>query len=72
MTNNIESERRRLGMTQGELATKVGRTRATIAKWESDPLAITGTNLVMLADLFQCSIDYLLGLTAERTPKAAV
>lgn len=71
MVNNIESERRRLGLTQEELAAKVGKGRTTIVRWEADPLAITGTYLVALAELFQCSIDYLLGLTSERSPKGA-
>lgn len=71
MTNNLESERRRLGLTQEELAMKVGKGRATIIRWESDPYSITGTYLVKLAQLFQCSIDYLLGQTTERTPQGA-
>ena len=72
MVNNIESERRRLGLTQEELGAKIGRGRATIIRWEADPYSISGTYLVKLAQLFQCSIDYLLGLTAERTPQEVV
>ena len=69
MMNNIESERRRLGLTQEELGEKIGKGRSTIVRWEADPFVITGTYLVQLAKLFQCSIDYLLGLTPERTPQ---
>ena len=72
MMNNIESERRRLGLTQEELGVLVGKGRATIIRWEADPLCITGTYLVKLAELFKCSIDYLLGLTSERTPQGAI
>ena len=71
MVNNIESERRRLGLTQEELGAKVGKGRTTIIRWEADPFSITGTYLVQLAQIFQCSIDYLLGLTTERTPQGA-
>ncbi len=69
MLNNLESERRRLGLTQEELGAKIGKGRTTIIKWEADPCSITGTYLVELAKLFHCSIDYLLGLTPERTPQ---
>ncbi|MBR3234586.1 MAG: helix-turn-helix transcriptional regulator [Atopobiaceae bacterium] len=69
MVNNIESERRRLGLTQEELGVKLGKGRSTIVRWEADPFTITGTYLVQLAQLFECSTDYLLGLTAERVPQ---
>lgn len=56
-------------MTQTELGERVGRGRTTIIRWEADPLSITGEHLCELAKVFNCSIDYLLGITDERTPK---
>jgi len=46
----------------------MGKQRSTIARWESDPLSISGSTLCELSDLFGCSIDYLLGRTEERVP----
>ncbi len=68
MANTIASERKRLGMTQDELAEKVGRKRSTIVRWEGDPTLVRGVMLCKLADIFGCSVDYILGLTEERMP----
>ena len=70
MTNTIESERRRLGLTQAQLGEKIGKDRSTIGRWEADPSRIEARYLYALSELFQCSIDYLLGLTPERTSRA--
>lgn len=68
MVNSIASERMRLGLSQSQLAEKLGKQRSTIARWESDPLSISGSILCELSDMFGCSIDYLLGRTEERVP----
>ena len=67
MANTIASERIRMGLSQEQLAEKVGKSRAVIARWEKNPSAIDGTYLCMLADMFGCSVDYLMGRTPERT-----
>ena len=69
MINTIASERKRLGLTQAELGEKVGKDRSTIGRWESDCAHIEAEYLFMLSKLFKCSVDYLLGLTPERTPQ---
>lgn len=69
--NAIASERARLGMSQDDLAQKVGKGRGTIIRWEANPASISGNYLIQLAALFGCSIDYLLGLTSERVPRTA-
>lgn len=69
MKNTISSERTLLGMSQDQLAEKLGKSRGTIVRWENNPLIITGTNLVELSNVFGCSIDYLLGRTEERLLK---
>lgn len=66
--HSIASERKRLGITQEELAKRLNLTRSTVARWESDPEIITGKYLIALSDLFNCSADYLLGRTNERSP----
>ena len=70
MTNTIAAERKRLGMTQSDLAAKFGKDRSTIARWEADPSIITGNVLRQLSDLFGCTTDYLLGRSEDRVPSA--
>lgn len=66
MPSNIASERRRLGLTQSDLAKMVGKGRSSICKWEKDPDTIDGGSLKALARIFSCSTDYLLLRTDER------
>lgn len=68
MANTIAVERKRLGMTQSDLAKEFGKDRSTIARWEADPSVLTGANLHKLSDLFGCTTDYILGRTEERVP----
>lgn len=70
MTNTIASERKRLGLSQTSLGVMVKRDRSTIARWEADPCCASAKDLKRLADIFECSVDYLLGRTEERTPLA--
>ena len=58
---NINAERSRAGMTVEDL----GVTRKTVYNWMAHG-SIPQSKLVMMSDLFHCSIDYLL----EREPKA--
>lgn len=68
MINTIASERRRLGLSQSELGLKIGRSRSAIGRWESNPSTIDGSDLKKLVRIFGCSVDYLLGISDERTP----
>lgn len=62
---NINAERARNGMTLEQLATTLGVTRKTIYNWISKGDIPQG-KLVQMANLFDCSIDYLLGQQTER------
>lgn len=62
---NINAERSRAGMTVEDLAKHLGVTRKTVYNWMAHG-GIPQSKLVMMSDLFHCSIDYLL----EREPKA--
>lgn len=67
--NNILAERKRAGLSRKELGVKIGRSEAVIGKWErgeSSPDLIS--DATKLAAVFQCSTDYLAGITDERTP----
>lgn len=64
--NNIASERKRMGITQEELAESILVSKSTVARWERGAMTPFGEHLVAMHNLFNCSTDYLLGLTPER------
>ena len=69
--NAIASERVRLGLSQGDLANQLGlKTRSSVASWENRG-DIPSSKLVLMSELFRCSVDYLLGLTDERTSRSS-
>ena len=68
--NIMASERKRLGLSQGDIAQKLNCNRSTVIRWESDPTSMKGSTLMSLASLFGCSVDYLLGRTDERLPRS--
>lgn len=63
---NLASERVRLGMTQEQLASKLGCSIKTLWKWEKDIAAMPVEKLRLASKIFGCSIDYLTDMTAER------
>lgn len=68
--NQIASERKRLGMGQEKLAEKIGVTRETVSRWETiDERTVPASAILGMTELFSCSADYLLGITAERLPR---
>ncbi len=62
---NIEAERARSGLSREAFATLLGVTRRTVYNWESNG-CIPQSALEKMATAFNCSIDYLLGLTTVR------
>lgn len=70
METLIESERRRKGLSQAELGSALNPPvpERTVCEWEKGATPIPSAQLLNLTRLFQCSADYLLGLTDERTP----
>lgn len=61
---NINAERSRHGMTMEALAEKLGVTRKTVYNWMASG-NIPQSKLEAMSDLFECSIDYLLGRTGS-------
>lgn len=57
----IMSKRKQLGMTQDQLAEKVGVTAQAVSKWENDQSCPDITMLPKLAELFGTTTDELLG-----------
>lgn len=66
MPNNIASERKRLGLSQTDLADILGTTRDVIKNFENGKTPIKSTMLEHMADHFGCSIDYLMGRCDDR------
>ena len=63
MRMNIEAERARAGMTTNELSEKLGISQKTYVKYVNGS-PISSDVLEKMAELFNCSIDYLLGILA--------
>lgn len=63
MYPNIEAERARHGLNAEDLAKKLGVSRKTLYNWTNSG-NIPSSALIRMADIFQCSIDYLLGRCA--------
>lgn len=56
----IKQRRLALGMTQQQLADKVGVSKATVSQWESSEIkAIKGENLLMLGDVLRTDPGWL-------------
>lgn len=55
------------GLTQEELATSLGISRAALSHYEKNRREPDTETLGKVADLFQVSIDYLVGRTAHST-----
>lgn len=64
---NISYERQRLNLDQEQFAKKVGVSKSTVSRWERGIKWPTGSDLIAMRDLFGCSIDWLLGVTNDRT-----
>ncbi len=65
---NIASERKRIGLTQSQLAEKIGVVESTVRAWENGVHEPNTTSLRLMSKLFCCSADYLIGITEERLP----
>lgn len=62
----IVQNRKRLGLTQDQLAEKLGVTAQAVSKWENDQSCPDITLLSQLADIFGISTDELLGHKQEK------
>lgn len=66
---NIEAERKRYQLSQEELSIKLGVERKTYYSWLAKG-KIPIPALLKMGELFNCSIDYLLGRT--RNPQISM
>ena len=65
--NNLASERVRIGMSQAQLFEVLGINPRTLGNWERGNSDIPSSKARKLAVIFGCTVDYLFGLTQERT-----
>ena len=63
LASNIRMHRKKAGLTQIELADKLGVSIATLRRWEAGETAPTGTRIMEIASLLGISPD---GLITER------
>ncbi|HJD97608.1 helix-turn-helix domain-containing protein [Mailhella massiliensis] len=68
----IQARRKALGMSQEELAQRMGVSRQSVTKWETGLSAPDLDRLVELADTLGVSLDYLLREQADGPEAAAV
>lgn len=61
LAENLRTHRRRLNLSQEELAEKCRVSRQAIAKWENGDSVPTIEKLIFLADLFRMTLDELVG-----------
>lgn len=64
----IAANRKRLGMTQDQLAEKLGVTAQAVSKWENDQSCPDITTLPRLATIFGTTTDALLGMEPRDEP----
>ncbi|MDE5978204.1 MAG: helix-turn-helix domain-containing protein [Turicibacter sp.] len=65
--NSISKVRKEAGLTQQQVANHLNVVRTSISNWENGTRTPDAEILVKLAELFNVSVDYLLG--KQTTPK---
>lgn len=57
-----------IGEKPNPVAQKIGLSSGVLTKWKSGTSFPNGTILIDIAKYFNCSIDYLVGLTNQKEP----
>jgi len=68
MLEHLRGLREDRDISQAEMAAMLNIHQTTYSNYELEKGNIPLQTLIRLADYFQTSIDYLVGLTDERTP----
>ena len=68
----LQKLRKARGWTQEELSEKIGVSRQSLSKWESDGALPDTANIILLADLFGVTTDYLLREAEAASPAAPI
>ena len=67
LNEQIRELRNIRGISQIQLANKLGVTKQSVSNWENDNILPSIEMLVKIANFFEVSTDYLLGLYKKRT-----
>lgn len=59
--NNLKAARKAKRMTQVEVARHIGLAQSSYSAWEKGTTKIDHTSLLKLSELFDVTVDYLLG-----------
>ncbi len=73
--NRLVALRKERGFSQEELASKIGVSRQAVSKWERAEASPDTDNLILLARLYQVSLDELLAISdipAQPAPDAPI
>lgn len=60
IADRIQHLRKVNGMSQEELADKIGVSRQTVSKWESEQSLPDAEKIIIISDLFDVTTDYIL------------
>lgn len=66
LNEQIRELRNIRGISQIQLANKLGVTKQSVSNWENDNILPSIEMLVKIANFFEVSTDYLLGLDKKR------
>lgn len=67
LNEQIRELRNIRGISQIQLANKLGVTKQSVSNWENDNILPSIEMLVKIANFFEVSTDYLLDLDKKRT-----
>ena len=68
MGERIKQLRKEKGMTQTDLALTLNVTKGTVSTWETNSRVPGFETMNALSDLFQKSMDYIMGRSDDATP----
>jgi transcriptional regulator with XRE-family HTH domain len=68
----IRMLRNELGLTQEQLGLKINLSKANISKYERSDLEPNLETLELLAEVFNVSVDFLLGRTTKRKSDGSI
>ena len=60
LADRIQTLRKQKGLSQEELADKLGVSRQSISKWESEQSIPEMDKIILMSDIFEVTTDYLL------------
>ena len=68
-SERLKNLRKQAGLTQVDVAEKLGISQPAYASWERGVKKPTQENLVKIAQILNVSVDYLVGNLKEKTDK---